>query len=172
MGCILYELVSGEKLFKSDGAVSDYARQQRYDGQILDVSRVTSPTWLDAKRKVFISRLILEMLEVTPAERPDAEQIYKRFTGWGAGQSSRPLRSSRSVTTSVSVDIPHPNEVNPSGSPNSRPRDNMEIGLEVVGHAQPSLSTSPIDSLPSPLLRTPDYHGNGANEQLENGGQP
>lgn len=101
IGCILYEVVLGRKAFRSDDAVNVYARQFAFSGVTLDIA-IDSETFPDESRKSFISRVILEMLEVDANKRPRAEELYTKFACWGVDPSQR---MSASHLSSVSPDV-------------------------------------------------------------------
>jgi hypothetical protein len=89
MGCVLYELVCCKRLFNSDEAVSEYWRQHRMNGRLVDISQVASTQWLDEQRKTFVSRTIRVTLEIEPEQRPSSEWLEQRFkVGWSAEHSS------------------------------------------------------------------------------------
>lgn len=72
MGCILYQLVTGTQLFKSDWAVIYHV----YDAKSVDVSLDNT---FDADSTQIITKYIVDMLQVKPAERPSAATLSMKF---------------------------------------------------------------------------------------------
>jgi serine/threonine protein kinase len=148
MGCILYELISKEKLFKTDINVAECARQHQFDGQGLDISRLTSVQWLDERRLKFLSATILEMLEIEPTQRPTAGQLYEKFTGWE-------LEPPGTETTTASGNIP------PTNTGPQSPNDNGN-----VSGAQPGSRLEYFSAYPNSVVgfdpRAPPQPPNGS----------
>ena len=86
IGCIFYELVFKSKAFSGDASVLNYALDNISSGHILSLP-FEPDIVTDEARKVFISRIILQMLNTDPFKRPEAEQVYKRFIGWRGDES-------------------------------------------------------------------------------------
>ena len=72
MGCILYQLVTGTQLFKSDWAVIYHV----YDAKSVDVPLDNT---FDADSTQIITKYIVDMLQVKPAERPSAATLSAEF---------------------------------------------------------------------------------------------
>jgi serine/threonine protein kinase len=84
VGCILYKLMLGRSAFPSEVAVGGYL-----EAGVLDIP-IDVGTLPDERRRLFVSKIILEMLDRQPQMRPRAEELYMKFISWGA-ESSDPL---------------------------------------------------------------------------------
>jgi len=82
IGCILYELVFKGKAFATDISVVQYTHDTS-SGKSLPLP-FEPDTLPDESRKAFVSKIIAEMLNVNASDRPAADQLYRRFIGWGA----------------------------------------------------------------------------------------
>jgi eukaryotic-like serine/threonine-protein kinase len=94
IGCMLYRLMLGRPAFPSEGAVGSY-----FESGALDIP-IDSETFPDERRRLFVSKVILEMLDRNPQMRPRAEELYMKFIRWGA-ESSDPLPGGRSPVSMV-----------------------------------------------------------------------
>jgi serine/threonine protein kinase len=72
LGCILYELVVGKKLFPSDYDTREYAVAKK-------MLQISLPSSIDEDVGSSLSNLIREMLRITPKDRPSAEELNKLF---------------------------------------------------------------------------------------------
>jgi len=105
IGCVFYELVFKNKAFPGDAAVLDYALNNISFGHILPLP-FEPDTVSDETRKVFISRIILQILDIDPVKRPGAEQLYKRFISWREdGSPTNPVPSQKSTVPSADAHL-------------------------------------------------------------------
>jgi hypothetical protein len=81
---MLYKLMLGKPAFPSEAAVGIYV-----EAGVLDIP-IDVGTLPDERRRLFISKIILEMLDRQPQMRPRAEELYMKLISWGA-ESSDPL---------------------------------------------------------------------------------
>ena len=72
MGCVLFELVSGEKAFREDWYVKDYTRQN-------EKLRVPLQPFVEAGIRGPLTNLVHEMLELVPDRRPRAHDLRSIF---------------------------------------------------------------------------------------------
>jgi serine/threonine protein kinase len=91
IGCILYHLILERPAFRNEYAVFDYNSDP---DKVLDIA-IDAQTLPDERRRAFLSKVIQEMLDRGPQMRPRAEELYKKFTGWGV-ESSDPQPGARS----------------------------------------------------------------------------
>jgi serine/threonine protein kinase len=87
VGCIFYELVFQVKAFQGDYEVIQCCCEPRGFEKALQFP-FESVRFLDEARKTFVSKLILEMLDIDATRRPGAEAIHERFIGWKDGVRS------------------------------------------------------------------------------------
>ena len=73
MGCILYELATGNRAFECDWAVFSYCSSQKNMDMILDNT-------FDAHSVEIITRHIVDMLQIKSSCRPSASVLSKEFT--------------------------------------------------------------------------------------------
>jgi len=73
MGCILYELATGTRAFKSDWAVLSFFSSGKEKEVSLDRT-------FDVNSINIITKLIIDMLQVDPSARPSASVLVKEFT--------------------------------------------------------------------------------------------
>lgn len=73
MGCILYELVTGNRAFESDWAVLSYLHSQKNKEVVLDNT-------FDAHSIETITKHIVDMLQIKSSARPSASVLSKEFT--------------------------------------------------------------------------------------------
>jgi serine/threonine protein kinase len=72
MGCILYELATGIRPFKSDWDVLNYRFSKRHMEVVLDDSFETGSIGA-------ITEHIVEMLQIDPSDRPSASFLSEKF---------------------------------------------------------------------------------------------
>lgn len=95
MGCILHELVLGEKAFVNDLATFQYVSRHISSRENLPIS-IDPEKFPDPDRVSFLSGMINDMFEIDPLKRPEADHIYKSFAAWSrdSGQQATTSRSS------------------------------------------------------------------------------
>jgi serine/threonine protein kinase len=72
MGCILYELVTGVRAFKTDWHVLNYGFSKKNVEVVLDDS-------FDAHSVQIITKHVVDMLQIDPSDRPSASFLSKEF---------------------------------------------------------------------------------------------
>jgi ankyrin repeat protein len=72
LGCILYEVAVGKKVFPSDFDTREYAAAKR-------MLPISLPSSIDEDVQSPLSNLIREMLRINPKDRPSAEELNKLF---------------------------------------------------------------------------------------------
>jgi serine/threonine protein kinase len=72
MGCILYELVTGVRAFKSDWHVLNHGFLKKNMEVVLDAS-------FDVHSVQIITKHIVDMLQIDPSDRPSASTMSKKF---------------------------------------------------------------------------------------------
>jgi serine/threonine protein kinase len=72
LGCILYELAVGKKVFPFDFDTREYAVAKK-------MLQISLPSSIDEDIQSPLSNLIREMLRITPKDRPSAEELNKLF---------------------------------------------------------------------------------------------
>jgi len=91
LGCILYELITGEKAFNNDFVVRDYANSQEQERETT-LNMVSVPAlW---------KRWLREMLQVEPQKRPSAEQTGEmiwEFISYGRNDQAEAISTSEKI---------------------------------------------------------------------------
>jgi serine/threonine protein kinase len=72
IGCILYELATGTRAFKTDHAVISYSLLQKEKGVVLD-------SMFDSDSIKTITKHIIDMIQIDPLDRPSASFLSKEF---------------------------------------------------------------------------------------------
>jgi NIMA (never in mitosis gene a)-related kinase 8 len=85
IGCILYELIFMKKAFSGDAAVLRYFDHFKSTGALIPLP-FENNTIPDEARKVFLTKVILEMLNIDDSRRPSSEKLYTKFITWGLGE--------------------------------------------------------------------------------------
>jgi serine/threonine protein kinase len=73
LGCILYELAVGKKVFPLDYDTREYAVEK-------EMLQISPPSSIDEHVQSPLSNLIREMLRINPKDRPTAEELYTLFS--------------------------------------------------------------------------------------------
>jgi len=73
MGCILYELATGERAFLTDYSVFLYSSSRKYNDMVFDGS-------LDVHSTETITKHVVDMLQIESLARPSASVLSKEFT--------------------------------------------------------------------------------------------
>jgi serine/threonine protein kinase len=72
LGCILYELAVGKKVFPLDYDTREYAVAKK-------MLQISLPSSIDEDVQSPLSNLIREMLRINPKDRPSAKELHKLF---------------------------------------------------------------------------------------------
>jgi ankyrin repeat protein len=99
VGCILYELVLGQKAFTDDWQVLQHAAS----GEEFDVN-IGHEIIPDNRKCEFITKIIRELLDCDPTRRPRADGLYERFISWGSDDAPKKTPSPESHTSQMSQD--------------------------------------------------------------------
>jgi Protein kinase domain/Ankyrin repeats (3 copies)/Ankyrin repeats (many copies) len=99
VGCILYELVLGQKAFTDDWQVLQHAAS----GKEFDVN-IGHEIIPDNRKREFITKIIRELLDCDPTRRPRADGLYERFISWGSDDAPKKTPSPESHTSQMSQD--------------------------------------------------------------------
>jgi len=82
LGCVVYEIITGTKLFQTDGAVVAYQERKQLSG-----ATWWPPSPAGNSGLVFhLEKLVASMLELDPASRPNAQQILQFIRAMRAGK--------------------------------------------------------------------------------------
>lgn len=98
LGCILYEIVTGQKLFPDDWASVSYSKTRKLPNSVWWPE---SPS-CEPNRLTALEVLVASMLEVDPSSRPNAREIYSTLNLIRIGDCEVPL-SNPSSTVPVEV---------------------------------------------------------------------
>jgi serine/threonine protein kinase len=88
VGCILYELVFRQRIFRDDWQVLQWASPGGEHEIVVGADSVP-----DERKCKFISKVIKELLQVDPTRRPRAKELYERFISWGSDNSAPQVSS-------------------------------------------------------------------------------
>ena len=101
LGCIVYEIFTGEKLFWDDFAIVNYAAQGRLH------ESVWWPEATEGKTKCLSSLepLVASMLENNYRKRPSARDIQKHLQDIRAGIGSKPVTSGLPIQVHLFIDL-------------------------------------------------------------------
>lgn len=100
MGCILYELVTGSKLFLDDFSVNQFAALGE------SISYLPFKETIDKQTRLLVLGMIQDMLHISPSSRPMADDLVKRFEQYHGLSNLNSASVSPSQSTSLE-DIPH-----------------------------------------------------------------
>lgn len=117
IGCILYELVARKKVFVGDGAIFQYSLEYASCEKNIEIPFATD-TLPDEDRRIFVSRMIREMLEIVADKRPRAEDVYKGFINWDFDLVD--------FDTTPGQSTPGPTSVPSQGEPMNRRNPNLD----------------------------------------------
>ena len=102
LGCILYEITTGQKLFKSDWAVREYSLKENIASPLL------WPESPSGTRLWSLGKLDVWMLEVHPVNRPRAKDVQTRMHSIRLSPQALPTRNpavSRRAEATGRVDL-------------------------------------------------------------------
>ena len=85
LGCVVYEIITGTKLFQSDGAVVAYLER----GQLSGVTWWPPSPAGNSELLFYLEWMVASMLELDPASRPNAQQILQCIRNMRAGKFSQ-----------------------------------------------------------------------------------
>jgi serine/threonine protein kinase len=101
IGCILYELVLRQRAFENDLAVLLHATSGN-DFEFALESEIVP----DERKRDFILRIVKELLDIDPSQRPKACTLYERFISWGSDQSMRSASTPSSQSMAQNSALP------------------------------------------------------------------
>jgi serine/threonine protein kinase len=77
IGCILYEIIFKKQAFSGDGPVLQYSFSYNSTGTLMTLPFENNT--IPNATKSFISKVILNTLDIEPTRRPGADQLHQKF---------------------------------------------------------------------------------------------